>query len=109
MTRTVLATEDSRTCEVCELLHRPDTQACDRCGHALGTDPDWEGMKTALPRLRLHIVLALLVVVAMLALNLVLFQGVGFIIALAPLGWLSFSIYRHHVLRGRLLAAGRLG
>jgi hypothetical protein len=81
---------------------------CEDCGHLLGREPNWEttrGRRSAYAR---NFVIALVLVVAMLALNEVLFGGAGYILYMPPVVWLVFSGYRHRVLSKQLRRRGQL-
>jgi hypothetical protein len=92
-------------CEVCDLPHNRGVEVCEECGHRLGTAPDLEALRRELPGLRGKIVAGFLVCAGMLALNVFLFGGVGYIIFLAPVAWTVFSIYRYRILSKRLNSA----
>jgi hypothetical protein len=93
---------DTIHCEVCDLAHRRGAERCDRCEHVLGTMPDWQGLRAELPGLRRKIALGVVVLVAMLALNVMFFGGAGYVVLLAPIGWILFGAYRHWVLSEQL-------
>ncbi len=93
---------DAIYCEVCRLPHRRGVTLCEDCGHYLGSTPDWQGLRDELPPLRTKIVVGVAALVAMIAVNIFLFGGAGYVIALAPLGWIASSAYRHHVLSTHL-------
>ncbi len=93
---------DAIYCEVCRLPHRRGVTLCEVCGHYLGSKPDWEGIRGELPPLRTKMVVGMVTLLAMIAANAFLFGGAGYVIALAPLGWIASSAYRHHVLSTHL-------
>lgn len=90
-------------CEVCRLPHRRGVARCEECGHMLGSPADWEVLRGELPHLRSKIALGVAALAAMIAANWALFGGAGYILALAPIGWIAFGAYRYRVL-SRLLA-----
>jgi hypothetical protein len=92
-------------CEACGLPHRRGAVQCDRCEHALGTEPNWEALRAELPQLKGKIVLGFVSLVAIIALNILVFGGAGYIVLLAPIGWIIFSAYRHVVLSAQLRGA----
>lgn len=96
-------------CEVCALPHRIGVERCEDCGHRLGTSPDWDSIRGELSRLRRHAVLGAVAFVAMIALNVLVLGGAGFVIAVAPIGWMVMSFYRSRILSSRLAAAEARG
>ena len=43
---------------------------------------------------------------AMIAANVFVFGGAGYVIVVAPIGWIASAAYRHHLLTTRLANAG---
>lgn len=85
-------------CEVCALPHRRGVSACEQCGHWLGQAPDWEQIRYDLKELRTKFWIGLVATLGMLAVNLAVFDGAGYILALAPLGWVVFSAARYRAI-----------
>jgi hypothetical protein len=82
-------------CPLCGVPHRVGAVNCDGCGHPLGVRPDFDAMRDEYE-------LAAAAIVAMVALNVLLFGGAGYIIATAPIGWLAWSWMRFRVLKRAL-------
>ena len=103
--RDALVTEPMTTipptvlCELCGLPHQIGAVRCDGCDHVLGNAPDWHALGVELRTLRNRMWMGVAAFVAMVALNVLVFQGVGFVLAVAPLGWIihSWNRRRHVV------------
>ena len=91
-------------CDLCRLPHRPGTLLCEDCGHELGTPPNWHALEQELPRLRASIALGFLALAGTVGLNLALFGGAGYVVLLAPIGWIVQGGYRYAILTKRLTA-----
>lgn len=89
---------DIVACEVCGLLHQRGVYRCDDCHHCLGQAPDWREVRGRRDALAREMGGAFALVAGMLALNLWLFGGVGYIVVLAPVVWLVKTAYRYRVL-----------
>jgi hypothetical protein len=89
-------------CEVCELPHRRKARECEQCQHLLGTAPDWDALRAEVPKLRGNVILGVLVTLAMIIGTGWLFQGVGYIVAIAPMVWAVKSGFRWHFVVTRL-------
>jgi hypothetical protein len=89
-------------CELCHLPHRPTAPTCERCGHKLGTPPDWTALRNELKARKKRVVLGTLVILIMLALNWFILGGAGGILWTAPIGWILFGSYRYRLLNSRL-------
>jgi hypothetical protein len=94
-------------CELCRLPHRAGVLHCEECKHQLGTPVDWKALECQLPDLRIKVALGIATLLAMLAFNLFLFGGAGYIIWCAPLYWTVMTTYRYRSL-ARHLAAARI-
>jgi hypothetical protein len=92
-------------CELCGVPYERGVTVCEGCSHALGTTPDWAGLRAELPSLKLQMYGALLVVVAMVIVNAWAFGGAGYIVLVAPIGWALMSGYRYRLLSERLTRA----
>jgi len=90
--------DDYVSCEVCGLPHRPGVAICEDCGHAIGQVPDWQAIRGKRSSCARQFGAALAVTVCMLWLNIVLFGGAGYIVAMGPVVWLVMSGYRYRVL-----------
>ena len=94
-------------CEICDLSHRRTAVRCDGCDHVLGTTPDWDGLRAELPRLKRQMAKGGAAFVAMIALNMALFGGAGYIVLIAPIGWVMDSVLRHRSISQQFRRAPR--
>ena len=92
-------------CEVCKLPHRPGAGLCEACGHLLGRTPNWPAIEGSRTREGRHALAALVTLVAMLAFNIWVFGGTGYVISVVPLFWLARSASKYRVLSKYLKAA----
>ena len=90
--------ESTIECELCGLPHRDDAVECDRCEHRLGTQPNWDALRDELPELKSKMLVGAVALMGMIALNVMVFGGAGYVILVAPIGWIMFSGYRYRVL-----------
>ena len=106
MSDTAYRGSDTICCEVCRLPHRRGVASCEDCGHRLGTAPDWQALREELPPLRAKILTGVVALGAMIAANVLVFGGAGYVLVVAPIGWIASAAYRHHLLTTRLANAG---
>jgi hypothetical protein len=78
---------------------------CDGCGQALHEPLDLDVLRDERDSRKRHILFAVVVIAAMLALNIAVFGGGAYVIATAPLGWLIWSWIRFRALSQRLTRA----
>jgi hypothetical protein len=95
-------------CEICELSHRRTAVKCDRCDHTLGTLPDWSALRAELPGLKRQMATGGVGLLAMIALNMALFGGAGYIVLLAPIGWAMDGAWRYRSVSQQLRQAPRV-
>jgi hypothetical protein len=86
-------------CPLCGLPHRIGAVRCVACRQPLDEQPNVGAMKDELARRKRDAMIAVLVIAGMLALNVWVFGGGGFILVFAPIGWLYWSLVRARVLR----------
>ena len=75
---------------------------CDECGQLLHSPIDLDALRSELVERAKTMRWAMLAIVAMLALNFLLFRGVGAIVAVAPIAWFGNNFLRWRVVRARL-------
>lgn len=86
---------DYIVCEFCQCPHRPSTVQCDGCGHTLGQPVDREALERELPGLRRQIAVSSVAIVLVVIANIAVFGGAGYVVLLAPTGWVARSARRH--------------
>ena len=98
---------DIISCEICGLLHRRTAVKCDGCDHTLGTLPDWSALRAEMPGLKRQMANGGAVLLAIIALNMALFGGAGYIVLLAPIGWAMDGALRYRSVSQQLRRAPR--
>lgn len=96
--------DDTVHCEVCALPHRRTARVCEECGHQLGSTPNWELLRHKLADLQTRFWIGVAAIIGMVVLNILLFGGAGFILALAPFAWTVFSAVQYRALAKALQA-----
>lgn len=98
--------KDIVACEVCALPHRRGVSVCEDCGHPIGLAPNWNILRRELADLKVRIWIGVASIAGMIALNALLFGGAGYILAVAPFGWVVLSANRYRAIAKRLPPEG---
>lgn len=105
-----MAATDVVPCPLCDCPNRRGAFRCDACDELLDARIDPIALHAELRLRRLQIALSVGAIVAMVALNGLLFGGAGYVIALAPCGWLGYGVMRYRaVARAIALHGARQG